>query len=120
MALSSAPRPWDRWSGSLDYCCVGHARPLNVHQVQNLVAGRTAALEALAVALVHQELVIVEGEDLADGGELAGLGLGQRIRVLRFDAAAGNVDGHDARERTPGAGAPVLNQGALQRDDQRS
>src|SRR5262249_36767114 len=68
-----------------------------------------------------QELVVVEGEELTDGGVLGPCRIGgrQRIRVLSFDPAAGDVDGDDAGELPLGAGTAVLNQRTLQGHGQR-
>ena len=54
--------------------------------------GAAAVAEALAVALVDQELVVVDGDDLADarpGGEVVAVFMGR---------AGGDVDRHDAQQ----------------------
>ena len=68
---------------------------------------------ALAVALVHQELVIVDGQNVADGG------LGGRVQLIGvFAGGAGlDVDRHDARHAALHVPA-VLEQRTLHRAHQ--
>jgi hypothetical protein len=68
---------------------------------------------ALPVALVHEELVIVDRQDVADGGLRGSIEL---IRVL-VRPSGPDVDGDDSGDAGPDVAA-VLNQRALHRADQ--
>ena len=107
-----------RFAAPADRADVGGVR--HVDLIGELHDGVRSVAETFAVALVHQQFVIVDGDDVADGTVLR---LGGRADVRErvgdlLDDAGAHVDADDARVR--GVGAAVLFERALHRAVQRS
>src|SRR5262249_24400573 len=55
--------------------------------------GIAAISASLAIALIDQEFVVIQGKDFADAATV-----GKQIGVLVRDVAGGDIDGHDAQQ----------------------
>jgi hypothetical protein len=98
---------WRQIVGAFDGGDVGSARQIDVEQA---LEGRCAAVaQALAVALIDEEFVIVDGQDFADARIFWLFGradIVKRIGVF-VRGAAGDIDSDDADVRLPWCPRPA-------------
>ena len=91
-----------RWLRPLGRPCADVDGAIEIDLEELFYLGVAAVAETVAVTLIDQELVIIDGADFADAGTS-----GEFVGVLVSDAAGSDVDGDDAQQVGGGAASQL-------------